>query len=69
MKKNKLQLKDLNIKSFTTSPEKIKGGSIICYQPTQDCPSDPVTLLGEGEFGFCQAYTENNPVCQSNLGC
>ena len=54
MKKNKLKLKDLKVQSFKTSNE-IRGG----YNPTQDCPTEPVTLLGQGEFGFCKAYTDN----------
>jgi len=62
MKKNKLKLDELNVKSFTTSADKLKGGGFTIvttdpytYFPTKKCPID-VGQTGEG-LGLCEAAT------------
>lgn len=62
MKKQKFKLNELNVKSFTTSPNEIKGGiSTECETMrcnTRDyCP----TLLAGNNVGFCDAPTKNCP--------
>ncbi|MEO1054072.1 MAG: pinensin family lanthipeptide [Bacteroidota bacterium] len=59
MKKKKLKLNELNVKSFTTSAKEIRGG-IFTYHPTQDCPTqhcdshlECATILEPGDFGIC----------------
>lgn len=59
MKKNKLKLKDLNVKSFTTeASDKVRGGFVsfvISCEPTVNCPTDEVTKLDGNDVGICEA--------------
>lgn len=59
MKKKKLNLAQINVKSFTTSMKEIKGGTGMLVSTecqTQACNSNAPcpTLLGPGEVGLCQ---------------
>lgn len=59
MKKNKLKLSELNVKSFTTeASDKVKGGLasfVVRCDPTVNCPTDEVTQLDGNDVGICAA--------------
>ncbi|MEO1054073.1 MAG: pinensin family lanthipeptide [Bacteroidota bacterium] len=75
MKKKKLKLNELNVKSFTTSIDKIRGGlgqncsEDVCHLtlecPTQQCDShlECATILVPGQVGLCEAPKSDKGPC------
>ncbi|MEL6558954.1 MAG: hypothetical protein AAFQ94_12270 [Bacteroidota bacterium] len=75
MKKNKLKLQDLNVKSFSTSMGKIVGGAtgtcntspMDCWAglthqcETNECGSDSRCATGGEGLGICEAPTKRCP--------